>query len=300
MAARRGSSSPTLAKKSPILERIRGHRWTPVQTQGQRSKVIEFEQVTLPGTPINENIVFDSCPIVRRTTIDTGDDDDLPEESVDGGSRTISRVVDSLLGVKSDHRLLAPSDPRLDPARLGDLSRNLLDQLNALLTAHNKLLQLQTQAGERRSFSDTVLIKHHGIHGNPQPETAVPSELVYGFAERSVRRLLLPFLQEPVCSLTTSSCSSSQDSSEIFQQAVSLLSTVMVDQVIENLSGSSQSSTTGPGVQESEFSTVGQDQGESALLQVDKKKKKKKNHRHTDAQTSPHHDFICKYRLHRV
>ena len=50
----------------------------------------------------------------------------------------------------------------------------------------------------------------------------------------------------------------------------------MVDQVIENLSGSSQSSTKGLGVQESESSTVGQDQVESALLQVDNKKKKKK------------------------
>ena len=90
-----------------------------------------------------------------------------------------------------------------------------------------------------------------------------------------MRRLLLPFPQEPVCSFTPSSCSSSQDSSEIFQQAVSLLSTVMVDQVIENLSGSSQSSTKGLGVQESESSTVGQDQVESALLQVEKKKKKK-------------------------
>ncbi|XP_062323619.1 uncharacterized protein LOC134024871 [Osmerus eperlanus] len=308
VAARRGSSSLTQAKKkSPILERIEGQRSTPVKTQ--RSKAFEFEQVTLPGTPIDVQVVFDSCPIVRLTTIDTGDDDNLPEESVDGSSETISRVVDSLLGsVKSDHRLLAPSNPRLDPARLRDLSRNLLDQLNALLTAHNKLLQLQTQAGERRSFSDTVLIKHHGNRGNPQTETAVPSELVYGFAERSVRRLLLPFLQEPVCSLTPSSCSSSQDSSEIFQQAVSLLSTVMVNQVIENLSGSSQSSTTGLGVQESESSTVGQDQEVSALLQVDKKKKKlsffkklrfsfkksksKPKAAQPDAQTSSHQDFI--------
>ncbi|XP_062339888.1 uncharacterized protein LOC134038499 [Osmerus eperlanus] len=292
-------SSLTQAKKSQILEPIQGQMSTPVKTQ--RSKAFEFEQVSLPGTPIEDKVIVNSCPIIRHTTIDTGDDD-LPEESIDESSESISQVLDSLLGsVKSDHHLLASSNPWLDPARLGDLSRNLLDQLDALLTAHTELLQ-------RRRCSETVLIEHHGNHGRlPQQETAVPSE--------SVRRLVLPLLQDPVCSLTPSSCSS-QDSSEMFQQAVSLLSTVMVDQVIENLSGSSQSSNTGLGVRESvsstegqevsalcQSSTPGQEQEVSALCQVEKKKfslfkkllfsfkkSKKKNDKAAqpdDAQTGP-------------
>ena len=72
-------------------------------------------------------------------------------------------MVDSL-SVKSDHHLLASSNPRHDAAMLRDLSINLVDQLNTLMTEYDKLLQLQTQAGER-SFSDTVLIDHHGNHG---------------------------------------------------------------------------------------------------------------------------------------
>ena len=120
----------------------------------ERSNSFEIEQVALPGTPIDDKVVYNSCPIIRRTTIDTGDDD-LPEKSVDGSSETLSQVVDSL-SVKSDHHLLASSNPRHDAAMLRDLSINLVDQLNTLMTEYDKLLQLQTQAGER-SFSDTVL-----------------------------------------------------------------------------------------------------------------------------------------------
>ena len=48
VAARRGSSSPTQAKKSQILERIRGHRSTPVQTQGQRSLSLNSSRCPAP------------------------------------------------------------------------------------------------------------------------------------------------------------------------------------------------------------------------------------------------------------
>ena len=128
----------------------------------QSSKAFEFEQVTLPGTPIDGKVVVNSCPIVRCTSIDMGDDNDLPEKSVDESSETVSPVVDSL-SVKSDD-LIASPNPWLELATLRDLSISLQDQLNTLMTEYDKLLQLHTQAGES-SFSDSVLIEHQGNHG---------------------------------------------------------------------------------------------------------------------------------------
>ncbi|XP_062305982.1 ADP-ribosylation factor-like protein 13B [Osmerus eperlanus] len=190
----------------------------------------EYGQLTLPGTPKSDLVVSQRCPIIRRTTIDMGGDDDAPEGSVDRSVQvTLAQEGDTLLeGGGSDEPLESTERPWHDSARLRDLA----DDLEALFSDHRE--QVQTEAGERSRL-----------------DTVSPSDLVYGLAEESVQRLLLHFQDPPrgstpstpSNSTSTPSSSTSRDSSEVYRQELRLLSTAMVDQAMDNLSGSSQSTS---------------------------------------------------------
>ncbi|XP_055772518.1 uncharacterized protein LOC129849782 [Salvelinus fontinalis] len=243
---------------------------TSAMTRGSQS---DFTN-SLPGTPVpNEWPVESYCPIIRSSVIDMSDSSTHSQGSTNYTRQTISAIVDTVMEVipREDTEHIATADDvtsftrrlaRLSPRdSLQNFSHELTDKVYELIKSHNTPQALFVRAG--KSVSDSILLKLKTGLNASEESREFPSDLVYSFAEESIKRLLqqivfwLPppsqgsdFCQTIVSDgslqdtsrLIPSSSAISISSSPVYCDTKSLFTNIMVNQVMDTCSVASNSS----------------------------------------------------------